>query len=815
MIETLDKLLEISDFLGNCTFLEGISQMKSALEKKEYLLTVMGQFSAGKSRLINNLVGKQILPVHITETTALITFIHYGTEEYVNLIHKDGMVERVEIEESLKLWQSGENGEKIASLEYVDIFINSELLQNGLVIADTPGINTILSEHLTLTAKAVDAADRVLYVMGKPLTDSDRTFVQGILDSGIQVIFARTHIDNLKYTEENKEQAIFHEKEILLSFTDDEIFFVSNEEKCEDFSEVLKLRDYLKVNLADKVDETLREAVAYKEKAIADKLLKEITEKKIEVGSVLSGNRTEYMAKKTELEDTLKEMDVIIARNKEKLRKKYEETKNEAKEQLKEEKKYVEKGVNSIISQISFDVPQDKILSKVESCVKDGCRKLEQSYLAHFNQMFADNKKVLEDKLAQFDFYTTIDANIPETLNEADDLSVELADKYAALQVLEGDLNQKLAEYDTMNEDSDRTHKDILAEQVELQQVLHSVQEELQGFPEYTARYVVTQQADNSHEKIFRSVGNVVDIASIFIPAKGWATIGTKVLGGAAKGAKAIKAANVAAKIEKAAAVIGQMGKAGQAVDTAIDVTRTTSKLFRSKKQIQALEEAERVARQCRNLKDGLEIAQNVKDHIPQSTGILDYLSFEYWFAKVGKKLDTPEIKEIDREYENLYRHQKDEILKRVKDATEAEYQKRCELLDIKDKQEQIKLEREITERKMKKAQEDMSCLEREIKAKKAQAKAEAFREFYLDASAKKIEEFCEYLNSDIAAEIDESVIRYINTHDFSITTSINRKRKELEELDKAYHTISKEEMEQALSRCSEYEKFIKSLSPE
>jgi len=122
MIETLDELMEISDFLGNDTFLEGISQMKSALEKREYLLTVMGQFSAGKSRLINNLLGKQILPVHITETTALITFIHYGREEYANLVHKDGMVEQVGLEESLKLWQSGENGTKIASLEYVDIF---------------------------------------------------------------------------------------------------------------------------------------------------------------------------------------------------------------------------------------------------------------------------------------------------------------------------------------------------------------------------------------------------------------------------------------------------------------------------------------------------------------------------------------------------------------------------------------------------------------------------------------------------------------------------------------------------------------------
>jgi len=684
--------------------------------------------------------------------------------------------------------------------------LNSELLQNGLVIVDTPGINTVLSEHLALTAKTVDAADRVLYVMAKPLTDSDRAFIRVILDSGVKMIFVRTHIDDLKCTEEDKKQTISQEKEVLCPFTDDELFFVSNEAECEDFSEISKLHDYLKVNLADKVEDTLAEAAAYKGKFIAGRLLKEITEKKVEIGSVLSGNRDEYMAKKAELEDALKEMDTILARNKESLRKKYEKTRSEAKAQLREERKYCEKRISGKISEIPFDMPQDKILAKVESCVKEGCLKLEQSYVDHFNHMLADNKKALEDKLTQFDFYMAIDANIPETLSESDDLSEELSNKYAVLRALEGDLSRQLEEYGTKADASDKAREDLLAEQGELQQALCSVQKELRNLPEYTPQYVVTQQGNDSHEMLFRTVGSALDIATIFIPGKGWATLGAKVLGGAAKGAKVIKAGKIAAKIEQAAKVVGEVGKAGEVADKAIDATRILNRIFHPKEQRQ-------LERQCKSLQKGLDAAKSMKDQISERTNIFDYLSLEYWFAKVGRKFDTPEVKEINKEYENQYRQQKDELQKRVYEAANAEYQKRCELLDIKDEQEQIKLKREITERKLKAAQEDMLRLEQEMRKRKAQAKANACREFYLDAAGKKLEEFCEYLNSDFAAKIDESMVSYIDTHDFRIASSINRKRIELEELDRLYHTASKGELEQALSQCNEYEKFLVNLS--
>ena len=92
MKEQIDKLIEISEFLDDNESVIQLKRLSESLEDNSYILSVMGQFSAGKSSLINNIFGKQILPVHKTETTAKITFIRYGQEEKVDLFFFDGSV---------------------------------------------------------------------------------------------------------------------------------------------------------------------------------------------------------------------------------------------------------------------------------------------------------------------------------------------------------------------------------------------------------------------------------------------------------------------------------------------------------------------------------------------------------------------------------------------------------------------------------------------------------------------------------------------------------------------------------------------------
>lgn len=56
--------------------------------------------------------------------------------------------------------------------------MKNDMLENGLIFADTPGINTIINKHIELTTKILDRSDIVFYVNGKSVTNEDIKFIE-------------------------------------------------------------------------------------------------------------------------------------------------------------------------------------------------------------------------------------------------------------------------------------------------------------------------------------------------------------------------------------------------------------------------------------------------------------------------------------------------------------------------------------------------------------------------------------------------------------------------------------------------------------
>jgi GTPase SAR1 family protein len=65
------------------------------LKRKKFLLAVMGEVKAGKSTFINALLGKEILPTGIGQTTSAIIEIFKSQEEFVRVTFADGHVEEM------------------------------------------------------------------------------------------------------------------------------------------------------------------------------------------------------------------------------------------------------------------------------------------------------------------------------------------------------------------------------------------------------------------------------------------------------------------------------------------------------------------------------------------------------------------------------------------------------------------------------------------------------------------------------------------------------------------------------------------------
>lgn len=118
-------------------------QLVERLNKTELLVPVVGAFSAGKSSLLNTLMGKSVLPVGIAPETELATELRYSPESYLLAIDNHGAEERLPVD-ALKTINA-----RAKELSHLQLYIDSPALKQlaPLVLVDMPGYGSSLESH--------------------------------------------------------------------------------------------------------------------------------------------------------------------------------------------------------------------------------------------------------------------------------------------------------------------------------------------------------------------------------------------------------------------------------------------------------------------------------------------------------------------------------------------------------------------------------------------------------------------------------------------------------------------------------------------
>jgi len=148
------------------------SLQKAILQLDElFLIVIAGEFNAGKSALVNALLGQKVLPEGATPTTSRVTLVKWG----------------------------GEPAEQIQD-EGFAVYTYPLPLLKELNIVDTPGTNAIIRRHERLTEEFVPRSDLVLFVTSAdhPLTESERQFLERILTWGKKIVFVMNKLDILE-----------------------------------------------------------------------------------------------------------------------------------------------------------------------------------------------------------------------------------------------------------------------------------------------------------------------------------------------------------------------------------------------------------------------------------------------------------------------------------------------------------------------------------------------------------------------------------------------------------------------------------------
>jgi small GTP-binding protein len=236
--EVLVKLLDSLQKVDNLPE-EQLAQVRDALFHTDipYLVALVGPFSAGKSSIINALLGEAILEVGAVPTTDHIHMVRYGEERQRSRVGETSTV-----------------------------FHPSPLLEN-LSFVDTPGLESVFEKHDQITRQFLHRADLVLMIMVAThvLSAANLDFLKEMRAYGKRLIIVVNQIDLLEDDERETVRNFVAEQSRLHLGIEPIIWMVSAKQALEasrdpvrdelayDESGFGQIEDYLTESLNDSV----------------------------------------------------------------------------------------------------------------------------------------------------------------------------------------------------------------------------------------------------------------------------------------------------------------------------------------------------------------------------------------------------------------------------------------------------------------------------------------------------------------------------------------------------------------------------------
>src|SRR5438445_3350169 len=102
-------------------------------------VAIAGRLKAGKSTLVNALIGRRVAPTEVGECTRIVTQFRYGTSDRVDVVRRNGTRSSLPLDEAGMIPQRlGVPRQEIA---FVDVSLTSDHLRD-LTVIDTPGLSS-------------------------------------------------------------------------------------------------------------------------------------------------------------------------------------------------------------------------------------------------------------------------------------------------------------------------------------------------------------------------------------------------------------------------------------------------------------------------------------------------------------------------------------------------------------------------------------------------------------------------------------------------------------------------------------------------
>lgn len=195
--QTLDKiliLLERFRLHGDQVRVDKASNLLKKIYNKQFIIGFSGHFSAGKSSMINELLGDHILPTSPIPTSANIVKIHRAQHHYAKIYYDSQkpllFLEPYDFDIVKNYCKTGE-------VKEIEIGNQQAFLPEGTIVMDTPGIDSTDEAHRMSTESELHVADVVFYVMDYNHVQSELNFIytKNLLKHGVRLYIIINQID--------------------------------------------------------------------------------------------------------------------------------------------------------------------------------------------------------------------------------------------------------------------------------------------------------------------------------------------------------------------------------------------------------------------------------------------------------------------------------------------------------------------------------------------------------------------------------------------------------------------------------------------
>ena len=171
------------------------------LAEDRFYLTLAGQYSRGKTSLLNAMLGMDRLPTGIVPVTSVITAVTHNARERVLLHFENSNLSREISLAELPEWitERGNPGNQ-RKIEMAEVQLPAEMLRRGAFVVDTPGLGSAVIENTATTQRFLPEIDALVLVTSFefPLSGEELLFLKRAHGLGRKLFLVINKLDLCK-----------------------------------------------------------------------------------------------------------------------------------------------------------------------------------------------------------------------------------------------------------------------------------------------------------------------------------------------------------------------------------------------------------------------------------------------------------------------------------------------------------------------------------------------------------------------------------------------------------------------------------------